>query len=107
VASPDLVLRLGAPLTSKASVRWLDRAGEHWVVDRTAPGWIPSGASQVLRSTAKRSCPSPRHSTDRRPAVARGWPGQQLARAAIDGLLDDSREIFEGHVVTISCAAPG
>jgi 2-succinyl-5-enolpyruvyl-6-hydroxy-3-cyclohexene-1-carboxylate synthase len=100
---PELVVRVGGAPTSKALTAWLDPSVPQVLVDPDA-GWMDPGRSASLRLVADPSAllaavaerlPGP--------APARPWlegwlAAERLAREAIDGLLDDWAEPFEGRV---------
>jgi 2-succinyl-5-enolpyruvyl-6-hydroxy-3-cyclohexene-1-carboxylate synthase len=117
---PDLVVRVGAAPTSKALTGWLDESVPQVLVD-PGGGWLDPGRAASLRLTADPSAllaavtawltaagssmgsgPAPR------PALGAGGPSgpwlqewlaaDRLAREAIDGLLDEWAEPFEGRV---------
>jgi 2-succinyl-5-enolpyruvyl-6-hydroxy-3-cyclohexene-1-carboxylate synthase len=117
---PDLVVRVGAAPTSKALTAWLDQSVPQVLVD-PGGGWLDPGRAASLRLTAepsallaavtarltaagsgRGSAPAPR------PALGAGGPpspwlrewlaADRLAREAIDGLLDEWAEPFEGRV---------
>jgi 2-succinyl-5-enolpyruvyl-6-hydroxy-3-cyclohexene-1-carboxylate synthase len=117
---PSLVVRVGAAPTSKALTGWLDESVPQVLVD-PAGGWLDPGRAASRRLTADPSAllaavtarlgdpgsgmgsgPAPR------PALGAGGPpgpwlrqwleADRLAREAIDGLLDDWAEPFEGRV---------
>ena len=99
---PDLVVRVGGAPTSKALTAWLDDSVPQVLVD-PAGGWLDPGRSATRRLVADPSAllaavaarldgPGPG------PWLA-GWlAAERRARAAIDGLLDDWAEPFEGRV---------
>ncbi|HWD45450.1 MAG TPA: 2-succinyl-5-enolpyruvyl-6-hydroxy-3-cyclohexene-1-carboxylic-acid synthase [Actinomycetota bacterium] len=100
---PELVVRVGAAPTSKALTAWLDPSVPQVLVDPDA-GWMDPGRSASLRLVADPSAllaavaerlagPAPERSW------LAGWlTADRLAREAIDGLLDDWAEPFEGRV---------
>jgi 2-succinyl-5-enolpyruvyl-6-hydroxy-3-cyclohexene-1-carboxylate synthase len=113
---PGLAVRVGAAPTSKALTGWLDESVPQVLVD-PAGGWLDPGRAASLRLTADPSAllaavtarlgatgPGPR------PPPGAGGPfpvspwlrewleADRLAREAIDGLLDDWAEPFEGRV---------
>jgi 2-succinyl-5-enolpyruvyl-6-hydroxy-3-cyclohexene-1-carboxylate synthase len=99
---PDLVVRVGAAPTSKALTAWLDETVPQVLVD-PAGGWLDPGRSASLRLTAD---PSALLAAVAARLDGRGpgpWLGQWLAaeglaREAIDGLLEEWTEPFEGRV---------
>jgi 2-succinyl-5-enolpyruvyl-6-hydroxy-3-cyclohexene-1-carboxylate synthase len=113
---PSLVVRVGAAPTSKALTGWLDESVPQVLVD-PAGGWLDPGRAASLRLTADPAAllaavrarlgatgPGPRPSgAGGPPAPVRPWlrewlEADRLAREAIDGLLDDWAEPFEGRV---------
>jgi 2-succinyl-5-enolpyruvyl-6-hydroxy-3-cyclohexene-1-carboxylate synthase len=102
---PDLVIRVGAAPTSKALTGWLGDAVPQVLVD-PGGGWLDPARAAALRLTADPSAllaevaarlgtsgPGPAG-----PWLA-GWlEADRRARAAIDRLLDDWAEPFEGRV---------
>ncbi len=106
---PDLVLRLGAPPTSKALARWLAGAGpgggpapeivvgaEHrWLdPDHRATEAFYGPAGPLLGAVAERLDPRCRDSS-----WARSWTeAEAAARSAIDSQLDADDEPFDGRV---------
>ncbi|MDQ6726128.1 MAG: 2-succinyl-5-enolpyruvyl-6-hydroxy-3-cyclohexene-1-carboxylic-acid synthase [Actinomycetota bacterium] len=114
---PDVVLRLGAPLTGKTVTSWLDPSVPQLVVD-------PDGAwLDPLRASAGRIVADPTALLDAvslylldrgDPARARSfWLGSWLqaeaaTRRVVDGLLDGWPEPFEGRVARdLVAALPG
>jgi 2-succinyl-5-enolpyruvyl-6-hydroxy-3-cyclohexene-1-carboxylate synthase len=99
---PDLVVRVGGAPTSKALTAWLDETVPQVLVD-PAGGWLDPGRSVSLRLTAD---PSALLAAVAARLDGRGpgpWLGQWLAaeglaREAIDGLLEEWTEPFEGRV---------
>ena len=106
---PSLVVRVGAAPTSKALTGWLDESVPQVLVD-PAGGWLDPGRAASLRLTADPAALLAAV-TARLGATGPGGPASQvrpwlrewleadrLAREAIDGLLDDWAEPFEGRV---------
>jgi 2-succinyl-5-enolpyruvyl-6-hydroxy-3-cyclohexene-1-carboxylate synthase len=102
---PDLVVRVGGPPTSKALTGWLDESVPQVLVD-PAGGWLDPGRGAALRRVADPwalgAAVAGRLAAGR-PAPAGSWLGawleaDRLAREAIDGLLDEWAEPFEGRV---------
>jgi 2-succinyl-5-enolpyruvyl-6-hydroxy-3-cyclohexene-1-carboxylate synthase len=102
---PSLVVRAGAAPTSKALTGWLDESVPQVLVD-PAGGWLDPGRAASLRLTADPSALLAAV-TARLGGPGPGPPGpwlgewlaaDRLAREAIDGLLDDWAEPFEGRV---------
>jgi 2-succinyl-5-enolpyruvyl-6-hydroxy-3-cyclohexene-1-carboxylate synthase len=111
---PDLVIRFGGPLTSKAATVWLDAGVPQILVD-PAGAWLDPG-----RAAAERIPSLPNLAG----IVASDAPGdgpvddwyeawiaaENLARRALDALLDADEQPFEGRVardVAAVCAASG
>jgi 2-succinyl-5-enolpyruvyl-6-hydroxy-3-cyclohexene-1-carboxylate synthase len=99
---PGLVVRVGAAPTSKALTAWLDASVPQVLVDPGA-GWLDPARSARLRLTADPSAllaavavrldgPAPR------PWLGEWLEAERLAREAIDGLLEEWTEPFEGRV---------
>jgi 2-succinyl-5-enolpyruvyl-6-hydroxy-3-cyclohexene-1-carboxylate synthase len=106
---PTLAVRVGAAPTSKALTTWLDESIGQVVVDPSA-GWLDPGRTATLRLTADPSATLAATATlltTQDPAPGSVPPGPWLrewleaerkAREAIDGLLDEWAEPFEGRV---------
>jgi 2-succinyl-5-enolpyruvyl-6-hydroxy-3-cyclohexene-1-carboxylate synthase len=121
---PSLVLRVGAAPTSKALTAWLDESVPQVLVDPSG-GWPDPGRAATLRLTADPSGllaavaariaggPGRGAGPGARPALGAGaapsadqaspWLGawleaERVAREAIDGLLEEWAEPFEGRV---------
>ena len=103
---PDLVVRVGGAPTSKALTAWLDASVPQVLVDPAA-GWLDPGRSASLRLTADPSAllaatAARLEGRGPRPAPApwlEAWlEAERLAREAIDGLLEEWTEPFEGRV---------
>ena len=101
---PSLVVRVGATPTSKALTGWLDESVPQVLVD-PAGGWLDPGRTASLRLTADPSAllaavAARLGGTGPGPADwRREWlEADRRAREAIDGLLDDWAEPFEGRV---------
>jgi 2-succinyl-5-enolpyruvyl-6-hydroxy-3-cyclohexene-1-carboxylate synthase len=102
---PGLVVRVGGAPTSKALTGWLDSSVPQVLVDRSG-GWadparaatlrLAADPSDLLAATAARlAAPGPGPASP----WLRGWlEAERLAREAIDGLLDEWAEPFEGRV---------
>ncbi|MDQ2825559.1 MAG: 2-succinyl-5-enolpyruvyl-6-hydroxy-3-cyclohexene-1-carboxylic-acid synthase [Actinomycetota bacterium] len=111
---PDVVLRLGAPLTAKTVTSWLDASVVQVVVD-------PDGAwLDPLRASAERIVADPTALLDAvslylldrgDPARAQSFwlsswlQAEAATRRAVDGLLDGWPELFEGRVARDLVAA--
>ncbi len=114
---PTLAVRVGAAPTSKALTAWLDESIGQVVVDPSA-GWLDPGRTATLRLTADPSAllgatatllathgPAPGRGSGGPPPGSvpgpwlREWlEAERAAREAIDGLLDEWAEPFEGRV---------
>jgi 2-succinyl-5-enolpyruvyl-6-hydroxy-3-cyclohexene-1-carboxylate synthase len=115
---PDLVLRLGAALTSKAAGAWLDASVPQVLVDPDA-AWLDPGraaaerlaadAGLVLEGVVQRLGEGrlAGHAPSR---WAAGWQmAEESARRALDAFLDAGDEPFEGRVArdVHDCLPPG
>ena len=99
---PDLVVRVGGAPTSKALTAWLDETVPQVLVD-PAGGWLDPGRSASLRLTADPSALLAAVATRLGGRGPGPWLGhwlaaERLAREAIDGLLEEWTEPFEGRV---------
>jgi 2-succinyl-5-enolpyruvyl-6-hydroxy-3-cyclohexene-1-carboxylate synthase len=123
---PDLAVRVGGAPTSKALTAWLDASVPQVLVD-PAGGWLDPARAATLRLTADPSAllaataarlaggslepaagspparPTPGPEAPAAPTPAGAWlrewlEAERLAREAIDGLLDEWAEPFEGRV---------
>jgi 2-succinyl-5-enolpyruvyl-6-hydroxy-3-cyclohexene-1-carboxylate synthase len=102
---PDLAVRVGQAPTSKALTAWLDASVPQVLVDPDR-GWSDPGRAASLRLGADPSAllaATAALLADHRPRPARPWlrewlEAERLAREAIDGLLDEWAEPFEGRV---------
>jgi len=101
--APDLVVRIGAPLTSAAARRALDVANACWLVDpddawldptRAATVRVRADADELLARVAGRlgGAPSPN------PWPRRWADAEAAARRALDGICDTAADLFEGRV---------
>ena len=103
---PDLVIRFGGPLTSKAAMTWLDASTPQILVDPDN-AWLDPQRAAADRVPALADLPAPG-----RPAV-KAWydawsDADAVARAALDAFLDSDDHPFEGRVardVAAACAA--
>ena len=102
---PDVVLRLGAPLTSKAAGAWLDPSVPQILVDPDGVWLDPArGAAERIAAdpTALLEAVVARVGASVRPEPStwlRSWlEAEGKARAALDRFLDDWPEPFEGRV---------
>jgi 2-succinyl-5-enolpyruvyl-6-hydroxy-3-cyclohexene-1-carboxylate synthase len=100
---PDLVVRVGGPLTSKAAGVWLDASVPQVLVDPDA-AWLDPGRSAtwrlaadpalVLDGLAQRLAPS-----SAAPEWLDRWTAaESVARWALDDFLDADGDPFEGRV---------
>lgn len=99
---PDVVLRLGAPLTAKVATSWLDPSVRQILVDpdgawldpdRAAAERIVADPTALLDAVSSRGPARPRSSW-----LASWRQAEAAARRAIDRLLDSWAEPFEGRV---------
>jgi 2-succinyl-5-enolpyruvyl-6-hydroxy-3-cyclohexene-1-carboxylate synthase len=107
---PELVLHLGAPLTSKVATRWLRDADATWLVDpdeawldphRRATRRLVADADPLLRDLAERLEPHP----DPSPWLASWRHADRQARRVVADLLAGSEEPFDGRVARDVVAA--
>lgn len=101
--APEMVVRVGAPLTSAAARRVLDDAPACWLVDpddrwldpgRAAPVRIRAEAEELLTRAADRlDDSSPQSSWSRQWAEV-----ERAARAALDAACDGEADLFEGRI---------
>jgi 2-succinyl-5-enolpyruvyl-6-hydroxy-3-cyclohexene-1-carboxylate synthase len=100
---PDLVVRVGGAPTSKALTAWLDHSIPQVLVDPGA-GWLDPARTASLRLTADPSAVlAAAAALLESPGPASPWleewlEADRLARDAIDGLLEEWTEPFEGRV---------
>jgi 2-succinyl-5-enolpyruvyl-6-hydroxy-3-cyclohexene-1-carboxylate synthase len=100
---PDMAVRVGAPLTSKVTTRWLDVDVAQWLVDpdgawldpqRDAGEVVACDAELLLGAVTDVLGSAPTSS-----AWLEGWLDVEArARAALDELLDAWPDPFEGRV---------
>jgi 2-succinyl-5-enolpyruvyl-6-hydroxy-3-cyclohexene-1-carboxylate synthase len=100
---PDLVVRIGAPLTSKVATAWLDPSIEQIVVDPDARWLDPQRAARErLTADAEPLFLDLVHALpnrSRESAWLADWRGaEHAARAAIDALLDGDEIPFDARV---------
>ncbi|MDQ1519733.1 MAG: 2-succinyl-5-enolpyruvyl-6-hydroxy-3-cyclohexene-carboxylate synthase, partial [Actinomycetota bacterium] len=107
---PELVLRLGAPLTSKVANSWLGVDVPHVVVDphrswldpqRSTAHHVAADANGFLTSLTGALGAQPVHS----PWLVSWSAAERRARAAIDRVLDDCDAAIEGQVARDLAAA--
>jgi 2-succinyl-5-enolpyruvyl-6-hydroxy-3-cyclohexene-1-carboxylate synthase len=110
VQRADLVVRVGAPATSKAVNRWLAPDLQEWLVDPDAAWLDPNRAAafvlacdaEPLLAAAADAVGPARPST----AWLDAWQrAEARARTALDELLDDWEDPFEGRVARDLVAA--
>ena len=101
---PDLVVRVGAALTSKIASAWLDPSIGQVLVDPDA-GWLDPhhAAAERVAADAEALLAAVADELGAPTAGSGEWLDEWLraesrARAAIDGVLDGSREPSEGKV---------
>jgi 2-succinyl-5-enolpyruvyl-6-hydroxy-3-cyclohexene-1-carboxylate synthase len=102
---PDVVVRVGAPLTSKAAMSWLDGADASWLVD-PAGEWLDPHRSATVRVVAEAEAllagaaellAGDVGTPDA--AWMDAWrSAESAARRALDAACDGSDEVFEGRV---------
>jgi 2-succinyl-5-enolpyruvyl-6-hydroxy-3-cyclohexene-1-carboxylate synthase len=107
---PDVVLRIGAPLTSKVANSWLDSEVVQIVVDpddawldpaHAARERVPGEAEPLLRALTT-ALPS----TSRTTAWCDAWrQAERDARAALDAVVDGAGGAFEGVIARDLAAA--
>jgi 2-succinyl-5-enolpyruvyl-6-hydroxy-3-cyclohexene-1-carboxylate synthase len=107
---PDVVVRVGAALTSKVATEWLDPTTTQILVDPDRAWLDPQrAAAEVVRADADalltalaNSLPSEGMST----AWTSSWrAAEQRARGAIDAVLDRAEMPFEGRIARDVAAA--
>ena len=100
--SPDLVLRLGAPLTSRAATACLDSSARQVLVDPDGAWLDPQRLSAeriVADPTALLDAVSARGPARTQSFWLTSWQhAEATTRRALDGLLDSWAEPFEGRV---------
>ena len=99
---PTLAVRVGGAPTSKALTAWLDESIPQVLVDPSA-GWTDPARAATLRLAADPSelltAVTALLTADRQGPWLQEWlEAERLARDAIDGLLDEWAEPFEGRV---------
>ena len=111
---PDVVLRVGAPPTSKVLTNWLDARSEQVVIDPDDAWFDPRrGAATRLAVDAELLLAAVTDALDGGPASGpwlEGWlTAEATARAALDELLDGWVEPFEGRVArdVAACLSEG
>ena len=102
---PDLVIRFGGPLTSKAAMAWLGAAVPQILVDPDG-AWLDPHRTAAERIARLPDIGSPATAGD---AWLEAWLGaEKVARDALDAFLDADDRPFEGRVardVAAVCAA--
>jgi 2-succinyl-5-enolpyruvyl-6-hydroxy-3-cyclohexene-1-carboxylate synthase len=107
---PDLVVRVGAALTSKVATAWLEPSIEQVLVDPDGVWLDPArAASERLAVEAELLLAAVADALDR-PATRSTWQAEwqqsdSRARAAIDRVLDTPGEAYEGRVARDVAAA--
>ncbi|MGH8978054.1 MAG: thiamine pyrophosphate-dependent enzyme, partial [Acidimicrobiia bacterium] len=100
---PDVVLRIGAPLTSKVANVWLSAVGEQIVVDPD-DAWLDPTHTVSLRAACDAgplltAVAGALESDDRGSAWVDAWlDAERVARGALDAVLDAADAPFEGVV---------
>jgi 2-succinyl-5-enolpyruvyl-6-hydroxy-3-cyclohexene-1-carboxylate synthase len=90
---PDVVVRLGAPLTSKVTGQWLDGVGGPTVLVDPHHAW-----ADPARAASERVAALPALATPEGGWAERWTAADERARSAIDGVVDRFDEPFEGRV---------
>jgi 2-succinyl-5-enolpyruvyl-6-hydroxy-3-cyclohexene-1-carboxylate synthase len=114
---PTLTVRVGGAPTSKALTAWLDESVGQVLVDPSA-GWLDPARTATLRLSADPSVllgataallAGPTPGVPAGPWLRAWLEAERLAREAIDGLLDEWPEPFEGRVARdlVDWAPPG
>jgi 2-succinyl-5-enolpyruvyl-6-hydroxy-3-cyclohexene-1-carboxylate synthase len=98
---PDLVVRVGGAPTSKALTAWPDDSVRQVLVD-PGSGWLDPARTAAVRLTADPSAllaaTAARLTGPTGPWLDQWLEAERRAREAIDGLLDEWAEPFEGRV---------
>jgi 2-succinyl-5-enolpyruvyl-6-hydroxy-3-cyclohexene-1-carboxylate synthase len=99
---PDLAVRVGGAPTSKALTAWLDPSVPQVLAD-PAGGWLDPARTASLRLTADPAALLAATAALLTDGPSDQWlrawlDAERLAREAIDGLLDEWAEPFEGRV---------
>ena len=106
---PDVVLRVGGPLTNKVAMQWLDPTVDQVLVDADDawpdPLHAVSGRMVADAGAAARGGGRCRRRDDRRGWLSAWNDADAAARAAIDVMLDDSTAPFEGRIARDVVAA--
>lgn len=109
-ARPDVVLRFGAPLTSKVAAAWLDESGAEQIVIDPDDTWLDPRRVATLRVVADAAAVAGRLSMQCATGgfhAVNGPPGRWLslwieserrARAALDAQLDSQTTAFDGRL---------
>ncbi len=100
---PDLVVRLGAPLTSKVAGQWLSQADATWLVDRDGVWLDPDrAATERVHTDPAALLDAVASVLDVPPSSAAWlaeWTGaERLARDAIDDACAATDDLFEGRI---------
>jgi 2-succinyl-5-enolpyruvyl-6-hydroxy-3-cyclohexene-1-carboxylate synthase len=106
---PDLVLRVGAPLTSKIATAWLEPSIEQVLVDPDA-AWLDPARAAAERLAVDAEALLCAVADALGPAAPSSWladwqHAESRARDAIDRVLDSADEAFEGRVARDVAAA--
>ncbi len=107
---PDVVLRFGAPLTSKMTTTWLHESGARHVVVHAAGGaWLDPyrDADEIVACdpTALAGALAERVGRERSRWCDEWLHAELVARRALADLLDASQDVFEGRVARDVVAA--
>lgn len=106
---PELVMRVGAPPTSKAISAWLRPDVPQWVVDPYR-AWLDPGRDATERLEVDAECLLAAATEQLGEARTSDWlldwlDAERVARSALDELLDSSEELFEGRIARDVVAA--
>lgn len=99
---PDLVIRFGGPLTSKAAMAWLDAAGAPILVDPDG-AWLDPGRTAAERVPSLPNLAGIVATDARADGPVDDWYeawacAESIARTALDAFLDTDEHPFEGRV---------
>jgi 2-succinyl-5-enolpyruvyl-6-hydroxy-3-cyclohexene-1-carboxylate synthase len=113
VGRPAVVLRFGAPLTSKVTTAWLDDPDVAHVVVDPAGAWLDPqrDAHDVVACDATLLARTlGDHAAREESAWCDTWVrAERVARRTLDDVLDESEDVFEGRVArdVVACLPDG